>query len=43
VGHVPPLLDLEGFGHRQHTVTGAVEHPDGRIERVTEIATRRRC
>jgi hypothetical protein len=37
------FVDLEGFGHRQHTVTGAVEHPDGRIERVTEIATRRRC
>ena len=33
------FVDLEGFGHRQHTVTGAVEHPDGRVERVTEIAT----
>ncbi len=31
------LVDLQGFGHHQRTVTGAVEHRDGRIERIADI------
>ena len=31
------LVDLKGFGHEQRTVTGAVEHLDGRVERMTDI------
>ncbi len=31
------VIDVSGFGHRQRTVTGAVEHLDGRVERMAEI------
>jgi hypothetical protein len=31
------LVDLQGFGHRHRTVTGAVEHADGRVERMADI------
>ncbi len=31
------VVDLEGFGHTQHTVTGAIEHPDGTVERIADI------
>ena len=31
------LIDVSGFGHRQRTVTGAVEHLDGRVERMADI------
>ncbi len=31
------LVDLNGFGHVQRTVTGAIEHVDGRIERIADI------
>jgi hypothetical protein len=33
------LIDAQGFGHHQRTVTGAVEHGDGRIERMADIRT----
>jgi hypothetical protein len=33
------LIDAQGFGHHQRTVTGAVEHSDGRIERMADIDT----
>lgn len=32
-------IDLEGFGHMQRTVTGAIEHADGTTEAVTDIRT----
>jgi hypothetical protein len=31
------LVDPNGFGHVQRTVTGAIEHVDGRIERMADI------
>ncbi len=31
------LVELEGFGRSHRTVTGAVEHGDGRIERMADI------
>jgi len=31
------LVDLSGFGHSQRTVTGAVEHPDGTVDRMADI------
>jgi hypothetical protein len=31
------LVDLSGFGRRHRTVTGAVEHIDGRIDRMADI------
>jgi hypothetical protein len=31
------LVDLSGFGRRHRTVTGAVEHVDGRIDRMADI------
>jgi hypothetical protein len=31
------LVDLQGFGHSHRTVTGAVEHADGRVERMADI------
>ena len=31
------LVDMQGFGHHHRTVTGAVEHADGRIERMADI------
>jgi hypothetical protein len=31
------LIDVSGFGHRQRSVTGAVEHADGRVERMADI------
>jgi hypothetical protein len=31
------LVDLSGFGHSQRTVTGAIEHLDGRVERMADI------
>ena len=31
------LVDLSGFGHRRRTVTGAVEHLDGTVERMADI------
>ncbi len=31
------LVDASGFGHHQRTVTGAVEHLDGRVERMADI------
>jgi hypothetical protein len=31
------LVDLSGFGHQRRTVMGAVEYPDGRVERMADI------
>ncbi len=31
------LVDLKGFGRAQRTVTGAIEHLDGRVERMADI------
>ncbi len=31
------LVDTSGFGHHHRTVTGAVEHTDGRVERMADI------
>ena len=31
------LVDLSGFGHSHRTVTGAVEHLDGTVERMADI------
>jgi hypothetical protein len=31
------VVDLEGFGHTEHRVTGAIEHVDGRVERLADI------
>ena len=31
------LVDVSGFGHHQRTVTGAIEHIDGRVERMADI------
>jgi hypothetical protein len=31
------LVDLKGFGHEQRTVMGAIEHVDGKVERMTDI------
>ena len=31
------VVDLKGFGHEQRTVTGAIEHIDGRVQRMAEI------
>jgi hypothetical protein len=31
------LVDLSGFGHQQRTVTGSIEHLDGRTERMADI------
>jgi hypothetical protein len=31
------LVDIEGFGQARRTVTGAVEHLDGRVERMADI------
>jgi hypothetical protein len=31
------LVDLEGFGHQQRTVSGAIEHPDGRLDRIAAV------
>ncbi len=33
------LVDLQGFGHNHRTVTGAIEHLDGRVERMADIRT----
>ena len=31
------LVDLSGFGHKQRTVTGAIEHQDGTVIRMSDI------
>ncbi|MGD0392457.1 MAG: hypothetical protein ABSC41_07415 [Acidimicrobiales bacterium] len=31
------LIEMTGFGHHRRTVTGAIEHDDGRVERMTDI------
>jgi hypothetical protein len=31
------LVDISGFGHQHRTVTGAIEHRDGRVERMADI------
>jgi hypothetical protein len=31
------VVDMSGFGHTRRTVTGAVEHLDGRVERMRDI------
>ncbi len=31
------LVDIDGFGHHHRTVTGAIEHLDGRVERMADI------
>ncbi len=31
------VVDLDGFGHTEHRVTGAIEQPDGQIERLADI------
>jgi hypothetical protein len=31
------VVDLKGFGHEQRTVTGAIEHTDGQVQRMAEI------
>jgi hypothetical protein len=31
------VVDLRGFGHERRTVTGAIEHPDGTVERMADI------
>ncbi len=31
------VIDSRGFGHRHRTVMGAIEHPDGKVERMADI------
>jgi hypothetical protein len=31
------LVDISGFGHQHRTVTGAIEHLDGRVDRMADI------
>ena len=34
------LIDISGFGHHRRTVTGAIEHVDGRVERMSRHPAR---